>query len=363
MKEVLYGILQNSVLTDQQLHTVLTEAEHIVNSRPLTHISDDVKDLEPLTPNHILLGRHRNWAAIIDTSASDVFSRKKWRQVQGVGHEFWGRWKKEYLPTLNKRCKWKTGAPSFRVGELVLLRDDDYSKRGKWPLARVTTLKPGSDGVVRSVEIRTKDGSYTRPVTKLYRLEDNADTKDADEVTQNDASDGMHSDGVPLSKVAGDGECVQDGEEAVAVKNCYQPESTLPKNPVTLDKPYLQVPKLSQITLSTHGESEDRVQHDGEEAVADGAHGDGEEVVEDGDEVDGEEGVADREQGGRGELDTTGVQGDDTNANLGDVSGAASIDADAQRDPSTHNSHATNSRIRTTMNVPRRTSRRRGAQR
>ena len=81
VKEVMFGILQNQTLTDPQLQTVLTEVENIINSRPLTHISDDVNDLEPLTPNHILLGRHRNWAAILDISASDVFSRKKWRQV------------------------------------------------------------------------------------------------------------------------------------------------------------------------------------------------------------------------------------------------------------------------------------------
>ena len=173
VKEVLYGILKNHTLTDSQLYTVLTEAESIVNSRPLTHISDDVNDLDPLTPNHILLGRHRNWSAIIDTSASDVFSRKKWRQVQGVSCEFWRRWKQEYLPTLTKRGKWRKGCCNLREGELVLLKDDDFTKKGKWPLARVTKVVPGKDGVVRVADIRTKDGEYTRPVTRLCRLEDN----------------------------------------------------------------------------------------------------------------------------------------------------------------------------------------------
>ena len=57
------------------------------------------------------------------------------------------------------------------MGELVLL-DDDSSKRRNWPLARVTNVQPGKDGTVRVAEIRTKDGTYTRPVSKLLRLED-----------------------------------------------------------------------------------------------------------------------------------------------------------------------------------------------
>ena len=42
----------NVVLTDYTLMTVLTEVESMVNSRPLTRVSDDVNDLEALTPNH-----------------------------------------------------------------------------------------------------------------------------------------------------------------------------------------------------------------------------------------------------------------------------------------------------------------------
>ena len=175
VKEVMSGLLKEHILTDPQLHTVLTEVESIVNSRPLTHVSDDINDLEALTPNHLLLGKHRNWGAIIDTNSKDVFSRKKWRQVQGVRASFWDRWKKEYLPTLTKRHRWKKEARNFTVGELVLVRDDEITKRGKWPLGRITKVKPGKDNVVRVVEVKTRDGEYTRPVSSLYRLEDDAE--------------------------------------------------------------------------------------------------------------------------------------------------------------------------------------------
>ena len=52
-----------------------------------------------------------------------------------------------------------------------MLQDDDYTKRGRWPLGRIMKVKPSHDGVVRVVDVRTKDGTYTRPVARLYRLE------------------------------------------------------------------------------------------------------------------------------------------------------------------------------------------------
>ena len=170
-KEVMYGLVKNHVLTDPQLITWLTEVEHILNSRPLTHLSEDINDLEALTPNHILLGRHRNWTSIADISEADVSSRKKWRQVQALQATFWSRWVKEYLPTLTKRPCWRDQKPNYRVGELVLVQDED-SKRGKWPLGRIIKVMPGRDGVVRTIEVKTTTGTYSRPAAKIFKLED-----------------------------------------------------------------------------------------------------------------------------------------------------------------------------------------------
>ena len=125
VKEVMLGVMKDHVLTDPQLYTVLTEVESIVNSRPLTHVSNDVDNLEPLTPNHLLLGKHLNWSAIVDTSSQDVFSRRKWKQVQGIRSKFWARWTKEYLPTLNRRTRWRKRNTNFNAGELVLLKEDE----------------------------------------------------------------------------------------------------------------------------------------------------------------------------------------------------------------------------------------------
>ena len=166
------AVAKDHVLTDPQLYTFLTEAENIANSRPLTHLSEDVTDLAPLTPNHILLGKHHNWSYVCDTTERDIISRKKWKQVQGLSDVFWKRWKNEYMPELTKRSKWTDRNINFKVDELALLQDENL-RRGKWPLARVTKVTKGDDGAVRVVEIRTKDGTYIRPAAKLLRLEDN----------------------------------------------------------------------------------------------------------------------------------------------------------------------------------------------
>ena len=72
-----------------------------------------------------------------------------------------------------KRPCWQGTAPNYQQGELVLLSKDDSPVKGKWDLARIVKVFPGKDDVVRTVEVRTKDGVYVRPVSKLAKLEDN----------------------------------------------------------------------------------------------------------------------------------------------------------------------------------------------
>ena len=58
IRKVLVALLQgNSRMTDDVLHTIFSEVECIVNSRPLTKCSDDINDDAPLTQNHLLLLR------------------------------------------------------------------------------------------------------------------------------------------------------------------------------------------------------------------------------------------------------------------------------------------------------------------
>lgn len=55
VKKVLNSVLHQQSVDDEGLQTLLCKVEAILNDRPITKSSDDPNDLEPLTPNQLLL--------------------------------------------------------------------------------------------------------------------------------------------------------------------------------------------------------------------------------------------------------------------------------------------------------------------
>jgi hypothetical protein len=55
IKTILSSMLSEQNVCDETLLTVFAEVELILNSRPITQLSDDTQDPQPLTPNHLLL--------------------------------------------------------------------------------------------------------------------------------------------------------------------------------------------------------------------------------------------------------------------------------------------------------------------
>ncbi|XP_072172537.1 uncharacterized protein [Diadema setosum] len=172
-------------LDDEAFRTFLTEAEAIINSRPLTTTNlNDPGAPEPLTPNHILLMKSK--VALPPPGIfqrEDVYSRKWWRRVQYAANEFWTRWKKEYLQSLQSRQKWIHPGRNLAVGDVVISKETEDEVRCRWPLARVTAVYPSKDGFVRKVRILMADklldsegkrqrppSEYDRPVNKLVLL-------------------------------------------------------------------------------------------------------------------------------------------------------------------------------------------------
>ena len=171
VKRSLKVVLGNQVVSDEVLSSALCEVEHVINSRPLTYVSSDAADFRALTPNHLLLGDDTPHLPPGVFSVDDLSTRKKWRHAQALASHFWKRWSREYLPTLTQRKKWQKDTKNVEIGDLVLLADSN-APRGSWPLARVSQVFPGSDGRVRSVEIKTAGGGvYRRPVVKIAVLE------------------------------------------------------------------------------------------------------------------------------------------------------------------------------------------------
>ena len=172
VKRALKVVIGTQTLTDEVLLTALAEVEGMINGRPLTYISSDSGDMEPLTPNHLLLGCSQMLVSPGEFQEKEINSRRRWRQAQVIADHFWRRWRQEYLPTLIKRSKWLQDQANLKVGQVVLVADA-VAPRGYWPLARITKIFPGPDGRVRSVEVQSAAGGvYQRPVTKLCGLEE-----------------------------------------------------------------------------------------------------------------------------------------------------------------------------------------------
>lgn len=77
---------------------------------------------------------------------------------------------KRVLPSLTKRPKWNQEMKSIEVGDIAITPDEE--NKGKWIKCLVTDTRPGKDGIVRLVRIKTASGKYlTRPVVKLAVLD------------------------------------------------------------------------------------------------------------------------------------------------------------------------------------------------
>jgi hypothetical protein len=172
MKRALKATLGRRKADLEEFRTVLCNAEAVINSRPLTTVSGDPDDPLPVTPAHLSLGR-----ALMqlpdNLGRDDVNSRiaVQWRNRQQLHSEFWTRWHKEYLVTLQSFQKWLSPSQAPRIDEIVLF-EDKTKARTQWPLARIIEVHPGRDGLVRMVTIRCKGTVLRRDIRHLYRLEE-----------------------------------------------------------------------------------------------------------------------------------------------------------------------------------------------
>ena len=169
MKKHLHRIVGNVKLRFEELTTVLCQIEACLNSRPLTPLpTDGDSHFEALTPGHFIIGRPIE--AIPDSALDQpMTSLRRWELCQGLVKHFWRRWSAEYLVTLQRLTKWRHPSRNFKVGDVVLLREDTLVPM-RWPMARVVKAHTGQDGLVRVLDVETSSGTYTRPANKLVLL-------------------------------------------------------------------------------------------------------------------------------------------------------------------------------------------------
>ena len=135
-------------LTDEKLETFLTEAEAIINSRPLVYVGKDFGSEFSLTPADFLNLNGKSGVPIIEVSnPHDPDYGKKsstdkllemWDKGQQHLSSLWRVWKDDYLLNLRERAQTHVKGPRIqaaeepRVGSGVLLKEDYHVGSGKW---------------------------------------------------------------------------------------------------------------------------------------------------------------------------------------------------------------------------------------
>ncbi|GFV76076.1 integrase catalytic domain-containing protein [Trichonephila clavipes] len=92
----------NLKMTLEEFLTIITQIEGILNSRPITSLSEDIDDLEVLTPGHFLIGR-----PITSISEPNLLDKtentlSRWQKLTKIVQHIWTKWSRDYLNNLQQ---------------------------------------------------------------------------------------------------------------------------------------------------------------------------------------------------------------------------------------------------------------------
>ncbi|XP_043498397.1 uncharacterized protein LOC122521619 [Polistes fuscatus] len=144
--------ISDTLLTFEDFSTFLAQVEAVLNSRPLSSLSEDPDDIRALTPGHFIRGEVISLSA--DSRALPAILEKV---VDGMS------------ASASDHIQMADIAERYQEGSLVLITDERLPP-SKWPLARVIKLHPGKDGLCRVVTLKTATSTITRPIVKLAPL-------------------------------------------------------------------------------------------------------------------------------------------------------------------------------------------------
>ncbi|XP_011859105.1 PREDICTED: uncharacterized protein LOC105556617 [Vollenhovia emeryi] len=162
-------VVGESLLTFEELSTVLIQIEACLNSRPICHLPSTSADLQPLTPGHFLIGGSLTALPDIDMTELPINRLDRWQIVHKITQDFWKRWSQEYLTSLQGRVKWNREQINLNIDDVVLIQDINAPPL-RWKLGRVNELHKGRDDKVRIVTLQTANGTYKRAINKLCKL-------------------------------------------------------------------------------------------------------------------------------------------------------------------------------------------------
>ena len=171
MKTHLKRVMGTTKFTFEELTTITCRIEACLNSRPLLPLTSHNPDgLLTLTAGHFLMNKTPTIYPEDPTPLNNLQLLRKWNLCQAVVQQFWTRWSKEYLNSLQARTKWQSTTTNLQADDIVAIRPRGKFIPSHWPIGRVIRTLPGKDDRVRVVDLQTASGTLQRAVTQLALL-------------------------------------------------------------------------------------------------------------------------------------------------------------------------------------------------
>ena len=187
VKRSLRKVLRRKCVSLEQLQTLLTEIEAIINSRPLTYVDGDFNSGRALTPSNFLSLNPTVGMPQFETenlqdpdylpklsSAENLL--QTWRKGMNLLTQFWKVWKNDYLKSLRERTQTQLHQSRLKadlepcIGDIVLIHDQ--TPHGSWKIGMVNKLISSHDGQIRAAVVKLPSRKMlTRPLKLLYPIE------------------------------------------------------------------------------------------------------------------------------------------------------------------------------------------------
>lgn len=200
-------------LTRSQLHTIITEVEGVVNSRPLVYVDNDLEN-QIITPMHFLSLNTKNGTPTLtnqdeedneddpDYQNEEMTTAQRlletWKKGNNHLEQFWKIWKDNYLLNLRERSQIYNKHPRIqakkepKVGDVVQIKET--TPRGTWKIGRIIEMIKSNDGEERAARVLTPNKNILqRSIMHLYPLECNDEKRNEDEIDV-PAQDETHND-------------------------------------------------------------------------------------------------------------------------------------------------------------------------
>ena len=126
MKHHLQSYMGRSILTYEEMTTILCQKEQVLNNRPLVPLTNNPHDIFALTPSMLVYGSQ------LDAIPQPCLQKKdgrghpvrRFRALQHLLSQFWKRWSSEYVASLQSRSKWRQECANLSIDDVVLITYD-----------------------------------------------------------------------------------------------------------------------------------------------------------------------------------------------------------------------------------------------